>query len=188
MRSSRIPATSSCQFPLLHRKNSLRLDEFYSKTNLKKTSGVHVRNGPSFPLSHQLLCCVPEWGRWKKKRGLVRGHCRLCGDASGFFLSRLATLKARHDWTFWIRGSCKWSIWGDMYIQTYIYDIYTYDIRYPSLGGFFFWGGNLQYNYVYEGGNENMISLPWPWFLEKNVPKMMVRPTWKSNIPSLKLT
>ena len=35
----------------------------------------------------------------------------------------------------------------------YIYTIYTYDIRYPSLGGFFL-GGNMQSVYVFlKAGN-----------------------------------
>lgn len=75
----------------------------------------------------------------KNKWGPIRGHCRLCGDASGFFLSHLATLTPLHDWTFWIRGGCKLSIWGDIYI--YI-KLYKYHISYPSLGGFFLRGKN----------------------------------------------
>ena len=99
------------------------------------------------PLTPTIVLC-PGVGSMKKKRGLIRGHCRLCGDASGFFLSHLATLTARHDWTFWIRGGCKLSIWGDIYI----YDIYI-SYKISIFGGIFFWGENMQYIRFFEGGD-----------------------------------
>ena len=70
-----------------------------NKPNLKKnTSGFHVRNGPSFSPHHTNHFVVSRSGvNEKNKRGPIRGHCRLCGDASGFFLSHLATLTPLHD-------------------------------------------------------------------------------------------